>query len=105
MTELRREIDRLDRELVAMLSERRRYIERAAELKRENGWPARIEVRVEEVVTRARRAAEENALDPDLIEALWRRLIDWSIALEERRLGPEHGREHESETGREKGRD
>ncbi|MFQ8432610.1 chorismate mutase [Amaricoccus sp. W119] len=93
MAELRREIDRLDRELVAMLSERRRYIERAAELKRGNGWPARIETRVEEVVARARRTAEENELDPELVEALWRRLIDWSIALEERRLGPGHGRD------------
>ncbi|TPE53952.1 chorismate mutase [Amaricoccus solimangrovi] len=87
MTELRAEIDRLDRELVALLAERRGYIERAAELKRGNGWPARIEERVEEVVARARASAAAHELDPDLVEALWRRLIDWSIALEESRLG------------------
>lgn len=88
MTDLRREIDRLDRELVSMLSERRRYIERAAELKRGNGWPARIEDRVEEVVARVRAEAATHDLDEALVERLWRALIDWSIALEEERLGP-----------------
>lgn len=87
MSALRQEIDRLDRELVALLADRRGYIERAAELKRANGWPARIETRVEEVVARARAEALAHDLDADLVEALWRRLIDWSIALEERRLG------------------
>jgi isochorismate pyruvate lyase len=88
MTELRAQIDRLDRELVARLSERRRYIERAAELKRGNGWPARIETRVEEVVARVRAEAEAHELDAALVERLWRELIDWSIALEEQRLAP-----------------
>ena len=87
MGALRLEIDRLDRALVALLAERRGYIERAAELKRGNGWPARIEARVEEVVARVRAEAEAHELDPELVEAHWRRLIDWSIALEERRLG------------------
>jgi isochorismate pyruvate lyase len=86
MGALRLEIDRLDRALVALLAERRDYIERAAELKRQNGWPARIDTRVEEVVARARDEAFAHDLDPDLVERLWRRLIDWSIALEESRL-------------------
>jgi isochorismate pyruvate lyase len=87
MTDLRRDIDRLDRELVALLSERRRYIERAAELKLGNGWPARIEDRVEEVVARVKAEARSHELDDALVERIWRELIDWSIALEERRLG------------------
>lgn len=87
MAALRAQIDLLDRELVALLAARRDYIERAAELKRLNGWPARIEARVEEVVARARDQARAHDLDADLVEGLWRRLIDWSIALEERRLG------------------
>lgn len=86
MTELRAQIDRVDRALIATLSERRGYIERAAELKQGNGWPARIDTRVEEVVARVRAEAARHELDPDLVERLWRDLIDWSIALEERRL-------------------
>jgi hypothetical protein len=45
--------------------------------------------RVEEVVGNVRRHAEVYGLPPDLVEKLWRRLIDWSIAREESKLGPD----------------
>ena len=51
--------------------------------------PARIDARVEQVVQNVRRHAETYGLPPDLVEKLWRRLIDWSIAREESRLGPD----------------
>ncbi|MEY3960618.1 MAG: hypothetical protein RIR14_1272 [Pseudomonadota bacterium] len=87
MTELRAAIDALDAGIVAKLSVRAGYIDRAAQLKRGNGLPARIDARVEEVVAKVRAEAGAQALDPDLVEDLWRRLIDWSIAREERTLG------------------
>lgn len=83
MAELRAEIDRIDRGLVALLARRVDCIDRAAEIKRREGLPARIEARVEEVVGKARAAALAEGLDPVLVEMLWRRLIDWSIAREE----------------------
>lgn len=88
MTELRAAIDALDAEIVAKLSARAAYIDRAVQLKQGNGLPARIEARVAEVVAKVRAEAVQQALDPDLVEALWRRLIDWSIAREEQELGP-----------------
>lgn len=87
MAELRVEIDRLDGDIVAMLARRVGYIDRAAELKPAEGLPARIESRVEEVVARVRTRAAAEGLDPDLVEALWRRMIDWSIDREEKILG------------------
>ena len=87
MAELRSAIDALDRTLVSMLAERAAYIDRAAELKSQNGLPARIGARVEEVVENARKSAEESGMDPDITEAIWRQLIDWSIAREEKILG------------------
>ncbi|KAB2885510.1 MAG: chorismate mutase [Albidovulum sp.] len=87
MAELRAEIDRIDARLVALLAERAAYIDRAAELKPALGLPARIDDRVEEVVGKVRARAIAEALDPDLAEALWRRLIDWSIAREEAKIG------------------
>ncbi|WP_271881029.1 chorismate mutase [Phaeobacter italicus] len=84
MATLRQQIDQLDRELIARLAERASYIDRAIELKTENGWPARIPARVEEVVMNARTTAEATGLDPDLIETIWRQLVDWSIAREAR---------------------
>ncbi len=86
MMELREEIDALDRELVALLDKRRGFIARAAEIKQAQGLPARITPRVEEVVARVRAEADRRDLDPDLVEVLWRHLIEWSIALEERAL-------------------
>jgi isochorismate pyruvate lyase len=87
MAEIRAEIDRLDEELVRLFAERANYIDRAAQIKVEVDLPARIESRVEEVVTNVRRHAEAHGLPPELVEKLWRRLIDWSIAREESKLG------------------
>lgn len=87
MAELRAEIDRIDAGLVDLIAERITYIDRAAELKPGLGLPARIDDRVEEVVAKVRASAVARGVDPDLAEALWRRLIDWSIAREEVILG------------------
>ena len=89
MAEIRAEIDRLDEDLVRLFAERAGYIDRAAEIKAEVDLPARIGSRVEEVVGNVRRHALAHGLPPDLVEKLWRRLIDWSIAREETVLGPD----------------
>jgi isochorismate pyruvate lyase len=89
MAELRAEIDRIDEALVRLFGERAAYIDRAVELKAELDLPARIETRIEEVVANVRRHAVKHGLPPDLVEKLWRRLIDWSIAREEAALGPD----------------
>ena len=88
MTELRAEIDRIDRNLIAVLAERAAYIDRAIDLKPAEGLPARIAPRVAEVLDNVRRLAEDHSLDPDLAEALWTQIIEWSIAREEHVLGP-----------------
>ncbi len=89
MAELRTEIDRVDETLVGLFAERARYIDRAVDLKSDLDLPARIAPRVEEVVRNVRRHAATHNLPPDLVEKLWRRLIDWSIAREEASLGPD----------------
>ena len=85
MLELREEIDRIDAALVALLSERTTFIDRAAEIKRVVGLPARIPARVEQVVTNVRQASGDG-FDADMAEALWRELIEWSIRREEMAL-------------------
>lgn len=89
MAQIRAEIDRLDEDLVRLFAERAGYIDRAAEIKATVDLPARINDRVEEVVSNVRGHAETYGLPPELVEKLWRRLIDWSIAREESRLGPD----------------
>ena len=87
MADLRVQIDHLDQTLVKLLVTRASYIDRAIELKPGEGLPARIPARVEDVVTKVRKEAVLQELDPALAEDLWRRLIDWSIDREERVIG------------------
>ena len=89
MAQIRAEIDRLDEELVRLFADRAGYIDRAAEIKATVDMPARIDARVEQVVGNVRRHADTYGLPPELVEKLWRRLIDWSIAREESHLGPD----------------
>nr|WP_300975742.1 chorismate mutase [Yoonia sp.] len=92
IADIRAEIDRIDAGLVRLLAERAAYIDRAAVIKAVAGLPARITPRVEQVVANVRDHAQAHGLSPDLVEMLWRRLIDWSIAREETRLGPDSDR-------------
>jgi isochorismate pyruvate lyase len=97
MADIRAEIDRVDEELVRLFAQRAGYIDRAVVVKSGLHLPARITPRVEEVVANVRRHAEAQGLPPDLVEKLWRRLIDWSIAREESMLGPDSLREEPKE--------
>jgi len=87
MAELRAGIDATDRALLLLFARRAGFIDRAAAIKAEIGLPARIPDRVEQVVTNARCEAARLGLDPDLIERIWRMLIEAAIGAEERVLG------------------
>jgi isochorismate pyruvate lyase len=89
MADIRSEIDRLDDELVPLFAARAACIDRAGKLKARLGLPARITPRVQEVVTNMRRHAVAQGLPPELVEKLWRRLIERSIARGESVLGPD----------------
>ena len=81
MPTLRREIDRLDRTLVALLAERQRYIERAAVIKSDRGR-VRDQARVEDVIAKVVAEARRVGLSPEIAEPVWRELVECSIAHE-----------------------
>ncbi len=81
MAELRAEIDRLDRALVRLLSERQRYIERAAEIKSHRS-DIRDEGRIRDVLEKVKAEAAKTGLDQEIASAVWRELMERSIALE-----------------------
>lgn len=81
MADLRAEIDRLDRVLVGLLSERQRYIERAAEIKGHRS-EIRDENRIADVLAKVGAAAERAGLSRDIALPVWRELMERSIALE-----------------------
>lgn len=86
LASLRQEIDTIDDRLVAVLAERMACIERVVAVKQVNGLPARLDGRVEEVVARVRSKAEQAGAPPDLAELLWRTMIEWVIAYEDKAL-------------------
>jgi isochorismate pyruvate lyase len=81
MADLRAEIDRLDHSLVRLLSQRQRYIERAAEIKHKRS-EIRDEARIADVLAKVAAAAKSEGLDPALAAAVWTALMEKSITLE-----------------------
>ncbi len=87
LSQLRATIDRIDREIVALLAERVRCLDKVVDVKTRENLPAAIPERIEEVVAHVRAQAQAAGMPPELAELLWRRLIEWSISYEERHLG------------------
>jgi isochorismate pyruvate lyase len=86
MSEVRTEIDRIDRILVDTIAERFGYVERAWQLKLEARQEANVPWRNQQVIDKVRVRAAEKGLPPDLTEALWRQMIGWFIQYEEEKL-------------------
>lgn len=81
MTELRAEIDRIDRALVKLLSERQRYIERAAEIKSDR-IAVRDQARIDDVLAKVLNEAGKAGLSKEIAEPVWRTLVESSILFE-----------------------
>jgi isochorismate pyruvate lyase len=81
MVEVRAGIDALDRELVALIATRMRYMDAAARIKSHRA-AVRDEARKAQVIANARGAASDLGVPPDLVEALWEVLVEGSIAYE-----------------------
>ncbi len=85
MTEVRAEIDRVDRALVDLLAERWTYVDRAWVFKR-SAAEASVPWRNRDVIEKVKARAETAGMPPEMAEALWRLIIGWGIQYEEERL-------------------
>jgi chorismate mutase-like protein len=79
----RARIDALDAQIVALLGQRFDVIREVAELKAEHGIAPILPDRVEEVVRHARAKAEKAGVDPQLVEKIYRIIIDTACQEEE----------------------
>jgi isochorismate pyruvate lyase len=79
----RARIDTLDSQIVALLGQRFGIIDEVAKLKAEHGIAPILPYRVEEVVRNARAKAEKAGVDPDLVEKIYRIIIDTACRQEE----------------------
>jgi isochorismate pyruvate lyase len=83
LAEVRDNIDRIDRAVIALLAERLAYTRAAARFKakpQEVAAPARVE----EVIAKIRALAEAHGLPPEIAEAAYRPLVAGYIADQQR---------------------
>jgi isochorismate pyruvate lyase len=81
LDEVRSNIDRIDKTIVPLLAERAAYVAEAAKFKSSQSTVVDVS-RVERIIARVRAMAEENGADPDLIERLYRGMIETYTAFE-----------------------
>ena len=81
MEELSKELDLLDNELIKLIAKRFKFIEQAAIIK-DDISKIRDNERIESIIERLRNLAEINEVSPDIVEKLWRYIIELSIDLE-----------------------
>ena len=79
--DIRAEIDRIDRQIVALIGERAGYVRAAAKFKTSTADVKAAE-RLEAMLRQRRAWAEEQSLDPDMIEKLYRDMVSHFIRQE-----------------------
>ena len=81
LADVRQEIDQLDRQIVTLLVERTTYVARAGQLKPNKAQVVDPE-RINAVIAKARQTAQSLSGNPDVVEAIYRAMIDAFIAFE-----------------------
>jgi len=81
MTDVRYEVDRLDRLLVEIIAERQSFMDAAARIK---GPRAAVHdrPRIEDVIAKVKASCAAAGLSPAIAEPVWRTMIDRCIAYE-----------------------
>ncbi len=82
LAEVREQIDRIDRQLVALLAERSGYVHQAAAFKRTAADVAAPR-RFEQIVARVRHLAMAEGVEADLVEQVYRTMIAHFIDIEQ----------------------
>jgi len=80
--DIRRAIDELDEGIITLLGKRYEYVKEIVKFKEKNEESIVAKARREAVIRSRRKLAVENGLDPDVIEELYRKLINHFIAEE-----------------------
>ena len=91
LEDLRQRVTELDRQLIALVAERKAVSEEVARVKRATGKPTRDYEREREVIMGVRAMAEERGVSPALAEQLLRLLIRSSLATQEQASVVAHG--------------
>jgi isochorismate pyruvate lyase len=83
----RAEIDIIDAQMVELLARRFEVVKHVIAVKQAEGLAALLPERVEDVIDKVSARAETHGVPPELVEKLWRVLIEWVVEYENERLG------------------
>jgi isochorismate pyruvate lyase len=81
LNEVRENIDRIDNQIVKLIAERSNYVKQAANFKKDSD-DVKAPKRVEMIIEKVRGLAEENQLNPNIIEIVYRNMIKSFINME-----------------------
>ncbi|AGK96475.1 chorismate mutase [Clostridium pasteurianum] len=81
LNEVRENIDRIDNQIVKLISERSYYVKQAAKFKKDTE-DVKAPRRVEMVIEKVSRLAEKNNVSPNIVEIVYRNMINSFINLE-----------------------
>ena len=81
LDQVRENIDRIDKEIVKLIAERSTYVVQAANFKK-NSDEVKAPQRVEKIINKMRNLAQEDGVNPDIVENIYREIINSFINFE-----------------------
>ena len=81
LNEVRENIDRIDNQIVKLIAERSYYVKQAVNFKKTTD-DVKAPKRVELIIEKVRKLAEDNNVNPNIIEVVYRNMINSFINLE-----------------------
>lgn len=87
ITEIRKQLDEIDKELLNIIAKRMSLIPKIAEYKKEHNVQRHQPEREKEIIETKRKVAEELGLNPDLVEDIFKRLIEDAHRIEKEIIG------------------
>ncbi len=81
LNEVRENIDKIDREIVALLAKRGAFVAKAASFKKTTG-EVKAPNRVEQVISKVLSLAQEHGANPEVVESVYRAMISGFINAE-----------------------
>ena len=73
---LRKEIDRIDNNIIELLSKRKNIVKKIAGIKRQENTPVIDKGREQEIINRLKKLSKENGLDENFIGSVYRIIIN-----------------------------
>ncbi len=81
LKELRKEIDKIDEEIVKLIAKRSRYVKQAAKFK-ESVEEIKSQERIDDVLNHVRHLAVSLGISPNLVADLFKTIIDKMVEME-----------------------